>query len=72
LKRTKIRATAWPSPVITPVVSKKTMARLTGCGSAGVPSSPWSGCGPDRLAKITGKASTKPTSASSATGVQRR
>jgi hypothetical protein len=67
-----MRATAWPSPAITPVVSRKTMPRLTGWGNAGVPRSPWSGCGPDRLARITGKASTKPTRASSATGVQRR
>ena len=47
------------------------MVRLSGCGSACMLPRPWYGLGPLSVATITGNASTKPTSTSSASGVQR-
>ena len=47
------------------------MVRLKGCGSAFMLPRPWYGLGPLSVATTTGNASTKATSTSSATGVQR-
>ena len=63
---------AWPRPAITAAVSTKMTARLTGCGSASMLRSPRYGWGPLSEDRITGNSSTKPTSSSKATGVQRR
>ena len=55
---------------MTATVSRKTAPKLSGLGSAAMCPTPRNGVGP--TCRTTGNVSTKPTSASRATGVQRR
>jgi hypothetical protein len=71
--RMKSLATPWPSPAMTATVSRKTRPKLSGCGSARDCPTPEKISGPPAPeCRTTGNSRTNPTSATNATGVQRR